>query len=532
MRKGQGDVFRLWIYLKNTPSWLRHVVAAALYGIAYTLLSGVSVAHWAPQAGLRVACLLLTPFRYWPALLIGETFAVSYNSYRCLDRFGAEWALAHSFPLLALAMPVVWQFRKRIAAYAQQPAIRMGLLLLCSLIVALLEAVTKTGTFTLMRLPVGYVPTPLNMLVGEYFLGSYLGILMVAIPAVMLQSAIRDGGMRTPFQHLSLPKILEVSAVALVFAALVWAGLQTTGDTRQLSRMVMFLPVAWCALRYGWQGAGVAGTVASLGVFMTMPTAGDTSTIQAQAFIGFATTTMLMLGARTTNVHQLLRETWQSLQLSRQELYFNELNRQRSAQELKRVQTSLDLMQRRLLPQLQYFQAGTDERNYLDTWGKARLQLSRVADSLSPQEWQRLGHPHALWGGPIAKLLADLGVAYEVDPGGQMSHLTPDISMALYRLACEAVAHLLVIEPTNRIVLKTSTSENENGMWGELEIGSEGMPIARPSKAMLLDALGAAGLNEAEMRQRTAIYDGSLSFSRSEKGAAHISIRLRDSVKA
>jgi hypothetical protein len=45
---------------------------AMLYGVAYLALRYISFNQWFLPAGLRAACLLFLPYRYWPFVFLGE----------------------------------------------------------------------------------------------------------------------------------------------------------------------------------------------------------------------------------------------------------------------------------------------------------------------------------------------------------------------------------------------------------------------------------------------------------------------------
>ena len=79
-------------------AWGRHVAVCMAYAVSYALLRDVSVSHWNLPAGLRVVCLLLFPYRYWPALLIGEMIPVDYHAWHCIDDFGWRWSALAAVP--------------------------------------------------------------------------------------------------------------------------------------------------------------------------------------------------------------------------------------------------------------------------------------------------------------------------------------------------------------------------------------------------------------------------------------------------
>jgi len=94
--------------------WLRHVAVAVLYFAGYTALRHISFSYWFLPSGIRLLCLLLVPYRYWPALLAGEMISMGKLSYDCLETLGLSWSLLNLFPSIALAMPIVRWCRNRL----------------------------------------------------------------------------------------------------------------------------------------------------------------------------------------------------------------------------------------------------------------------------------------------------------------------------------------------------------------------------------------------------------------------------------
>ena len=67
--KGHGDAGkRAALHAK-----LRQIGVVVAYAVGFSLLKEISVSHWNLIAGLRLLCLLVVPYRYWPAMIIGET---------------------------------------------------------------------------------------------------------------------------------------------------------------------------------------------------------------------------------------------------------------------------------------------------------------------------------------------------------------------------------------------------------------------------------------------------------------------------
>lgn len=91
------------LYKLQAQRSLRHVAAAVLYAVGYGLFRAVSFSHWMPIAGFRLVVLLLMPYRYWPALVLGEIVPLGYVAAECVDQFGLAWAALKTLPSSLLA---------------------------------------------------------------------------------------------------------------------------------------------------------------------------------------------------------------------------------------------------------------------------------------------------------------------------------------------------------------------------------------------------------------------------------------------
>ena len=124
--------------------WLRHGAVALCYALGYALLRQVSWSHWLLFTGYRLSVLLLVPYRYWPALVVGEMGPLTYVSLSCLESFGWVWSSLMLVPPIAVAMPVVKACRDRLNMIPARGPVRMGTVLVCTLVVS--------GLWSLMNL--------------------------------------------------------------------------------------------------------------------------------------------------------------------------------------------------------------------------------------------------------------------------------------------------------------------------------------------------------------------------------------------
>ncbi|RDS82236.1 hypothetical protein DWU98_09380 [Dyella monticola] len=300
------DLIRGQVMGKGTrgSTFGRYAIVAIVYGISVSLFRQISISHWLVMCGFDLTVLLLTPYRYWPALFVGEFFQLLVKSIQCFDQFGWLWSVQNLLPTLLVMAPLVWVARERWhvlhRGYLNIPA-----LLACSLLVAAAMTLDSLVSLSVTPLPPGYVlPGGWGGVAGRWLLGNFIGILTITPTVLAFRKMMTQYPWRQWASRVFDSKLLleSIGLVLPVLAMLVWVGLEATPHTatRQIAQIAMFLPVVWLALRHGWQGAAMGGTAASLAIMLLMPERYDQSTLQAECLVSFVISSMLLLGGRIT----------------------------------------------------------------------------------------------------------------------------------------------------------------------------------------------------------------------------------------
>jgi glucose-6-phosphate-specific signal transduction histidine kinase len=518
------------------------------YAVGYALLRDISVSHWNLPAGLRVACLLLFPYRYWPALLVGEMIPVGYHAWHCMDDFGWRWsALAALPPILPLMGAVAWARRHaRLLLGAHQ--ISMPMLLGVILAGAVLTAIGDALVLMAVEVPAGVPLPPLDVqIIFGYFLGNYLGALAIAptVIAIYLWQTRKPANLRDA--ELWRSRLVKDTLIGVVTPLLVLMGLvfSSQGDSMQVFRIAMFLPVVWLTSRHGWQGAALGGTLASLAVTMTSSMVRDPGVIQAQALIAFAITTLLMLGSRiahqTHAEHATQMDTLRGFQLAQQGLYLEELRLRQAADTLEHIGLTIRDNHNRLLDRLRHVLPTSEERSYAKQVALAQHEMHRLANALYPRGWRERGVPATLREGPFAQAIQMAGATYQCELSGRgLSQLAPDVHMALYRLACEVLVHVLSRGPMQDVQLQLRGGHTRGRRWVVMRlVGSrgEGKPTAAAAETdeepwkQAMTLLGASGLGISSIRDRTHIYGGDVHL-RDIGARVSVTLLLHDSLRS
>jgi glucose-6-phosphate-specific signal transduction histidine kinase len=518
--------------------WLRHGAVALAYALGYVLLRQVSWSHWLLFAGYRLSVLLLVPYRYWPALVIGELVPVAYVSFSCLEAFGWVWSSVMLVPPIALAMPVVKACRDRLNMISARGPVRMGAVLVCALTVSVLWTFVNLAAFSVAKTSSHFPPIDYGVGAARYFIGNYLGILTL-VPLVLMVwegRAKRTASWGTVIEHALRERLaIEVAAfVVPALALLVWIGFEASGDgSRQLARMLMFLPVVWLALRHGWHGAAIGGTVASIAVVLTMPELYDTSTLQAEVFVAFATTSMLLFGSRIALLHQQKGQgselAGKSLDLARRIQAQCEAQLRQTSVGIELISETIHATEELMFERLRQVRVTVDPRELRRRTTVTREQLFQLADGLNPVTLREHGLVAALRRGGIARALNTHRIGYWCAARGGIDQLSSSVQLALHRLVSEGITYLCSAHSVDDLTVHLRSGKHAGRRWAvvRIDVLFSADPGSRVRGGPLLHRLAATGLGLDAIRDRAALHEGTVKVRASAHGEC-ISVMVYD----
>ncbi|SEI86852.1 Signal transduction histidine kinase, glucose-6-phosphate specific [Frateuria terrea] len=518
----------------GTNIWLRHVAVALGYALAYTLLRHVSFSFWLIFAGCRLGVLLFVPYRYWPALAIGECLALVPHGMACAPEYGWLWGVGYMLPPILFAMPVVRWCRERRRMFPSRNATNINVFLSCTLAVSAIWTAVNMVTFSVMQWPAGAFHYQLRSVVGWYFLGNYIGILTLVPLILFVREELPIADLRQLWAKFSESRLVMDSAFLLVPALvlLVWLVRGASGDVSREARVAMFLPVAWLALRHGWRGAALGGTAASIAVVLTVTGVRDTDTVQALVFIAFTITTMLMLGGRIALLHEgEMREKTDArlaLAMAQRNVFMGEMQLRQTSYALEQVSGAIQASYTQLVGRLRGLLPGLDERTYYRQAALTQHQMYRLADSLYPLAWRERGLLAALREGSMPRALDEAGIVYWCDVrDGKLDELPTSVHITLYRLACEAVALACSKRNISHIHVRLRGGSFGGRRWVALcaDTRVEYERLSRVRWDDLASALGGSGLGLGAIKDRAAIFRGKVR-ARSLPGGERLSLML------
>lgn len=296
--------------------WGQHLALAAAYGAMYEVARHLSFPQWMLTAGLRLACLLLLPTRFWPALALGEGIPLLEVAALNVPRFGFAWAVSEAVPMVVLWMALMKPLLGRWAVHDARGHIRMSLILVAALGSAAITAVATmlTALTAIIHTPTGAWPDPNTGFVGylcAYFLGAYLGALTLTPTVLALHERFRAlGGKPVTVSRIWRSSLLR-DTLAWVLPSLVvlaWLTMDAGQEgLRQAARFALVAPVLVMAWRHGWHGASVGGMCASIALAVVAPgPLADAATIQVEAVLALVVSGSLLVGVRAPAMNRAL----------------------------------------------------------------------------------------------------------------------------------------------------------------------------------------------------------------------------------
>lgn len=517
--------------------WLKQLAVAVGYALTYIVMHPVSDGHWALRSGLRLSCLLVMPYRYWLALLLGEALPNAYEVWPCRDLYGLAFVSVRCIPPILLAMPIVAWCRRKLRLFPAPHLVDMKVLMLCVLTVTMIGTIYSYLAISFIH-TASFHSRPV-MAVG-YFIGNYIAILGTVPVVLMMKLDARAERRvvrlrRVASSRMAMDVVLFVVPSIVVLAVV---SLHDDNDVRQIARMAMFLPVAWFTLKYGWRAAVVGGALAIVSTCLITESRPDPQILEAQAFIALAITCLMATGARiSVQLRQDERKRREGIHLqrmARQGLRMAEQRRRQTSEALEYLAGSLYLTNSRLMQQLRRVVPSSDMDAYQRQLVDTQRRVYALAESLHPVAWRDRGLPAAL-SQTIARALDDAGIAYRcVISGRGFARMSTSVLSAAYRSACEGVVLVTRRLACSRVSVTLRGGETRGKCWLVLRV--EGLHdddrianavVRSTERKQIATKLGASVLDIDQLHAHARIFDGTL-HERAMKNGVRMTMLLYD----
>ncbi|RDS81818.1 hypothetical protein [Dyella psychrodurans] len=505
--------------------WQRHAAAAAGYLLIYMALRPISEPYWGIISAFRIVCLLFLPYRYWLTLPLMDTAGQSFNVLPH-TQFGLSWTIISMIPGILPIMPIVWWCREKLDLFPNRQQINFHVLLLCSALCCLAMALVMMAALAHSfyspghPYPVGWITLP------GIFIGRYIATIFV-LPWILMARAELIS--KTPWKlrlQAFVKELFAADTLALLLSAalfLLWFHLHNYENARRLSYLALFMPIAWVTLKPGWRATALGGTPAILCTISLMEWHGVDTVymVGSETFIALVMTCLFILGARVTARRQQedqdRLDAERAIVLARQSIHISELRLRKTAQELELAGSAMSLAHHQMLTRFRHLLTPSEMQRYFRQASATQSQVSRLAESMHPSAWRERGLPAALRE-TIARALDDVGIAYRCEIKGLGAiDLSSNMHTTIYRLACEAVAHVNTQMICSRVRLRLRGGMTGQVRWIVLSVDGMVEPALIndavydiTERQLLGSKLGAHGLDLDGLHNHVQLFDGQL----------------------
>ncbi len=295
----------------------RGMAIGAAYCAAFLISWRYSFNQWYLPAGLRLACLMLLPMRYWPYVFAGDAAALLSMRIPKAEQYSVQWAYLSPFLFMPVYALVPYYFRKKLGD------IRDIVLWLPAI------AVTAALVTSIWAMGLNYTlhgPRPLVNLDNfvRYAIGDYFGIMAVMLPCLLWLQRER---WRNTRRHITQSIAISTLIVTALYATALIPGVQGL-SVRLLPLALMLIAIAYLTILHGWHGAAVGTLLVSAAIAMALPHIGlsgaaDDIVLMAQGVLAISSAGLLIIGVNFSRLHERsgdsLRSEWLMMQLQQQQ---------------------------------------------------------------------------------------------------------------------------------------------------------------------------------------------------------------------
>jgi glucose-6-phosphate-specific signal transduction histidine kinase len=443
---------------------------AIAYAVAYLALRHISFNQWFLPTGLRAACLLFLPYRYWLYIFLGESGAALSQKIGMADEYGYAWAYLSSIllaPLTALAPYLIRRKLTTLDSIARWAP-------LVAAVYAFWSSACKMSLNFILDGPVATVNFE-NF--ARYVTGDFLGTLMIVLPALIWMRRARD--IISPKRTLTSAALALVACFGLFVLLRIDPSLQ--GTTRQSLMLLMIVPVIFLTYFYGWNGAAIGILLANIAIAQTLVKTGvagahDDFTLIAQMCLSLASISFLLFITKITSSHEREQRAGlaeqEALQLARSSLISSEPVLRDQLLCMAQLQTLLDEERDQLTKAMR---AAGKHREALDlnSHGAFHRQIfQEQALALYP-----IGiETHGLFSILETQAFRESrisGLALELQLRGDATLLSTELQLLVYRCLCHAIDALSDWEPIGySLRMRIFHSKKKSGIYASLTITS------------------------------------------------------------
>lgn len=488
------------------------VALSALYFGSFLALWHLSLDQWYLPAGIRAACLLFLPFRFWPYVFAGDAAALYFLRIPLADKYSEQWAFLSPLLLMPMISVVPRIFRKAL----KRIELKERWLTLIGVATAVWSALCNTALNFGLSGPVAEISLERFLRVA---LGQYLGFLVLVLP--LLVWLRRNDGALVP-KYLSRDAAIAIGITGVMYYVTV--SVPIGPELRQFLLMLMIGPSVALTLLHGWRGAAVGICLSNLAMALALPSfnfpgAHDAITYGAQQAMAITATAFFVLGSIISDHYDKVRKLGvaekYALQIAATSYLSNERNLRDRVVALAQIQSCIDDSRQQLIRWLKdmgRYPAAMDVTRH----GAIHKQIFDEHSSLLyPIRIERHGLFEVLQSPAFSNIWAG-GTSVRCLLFGQPKRLSPELQVAAYRCVCNSVAMLSAGDP-DRYTLKARVWRGR-GQQG-IVVSVKAIPISDKQRSQI------SAFSALELEGRIKAHGGTLRH----RHANHVSFLLAES---
>lgn len=453
---------------------------------------------WYLPLGLRLAMLLLLPYRFWPTLFVSSLLVyfviLRPDSFPGIQVFllnNMMHELIHQGIGYFLPVFIV----KRVCRVDGQwlQSVKATLWLLVAMLLIQLGNVWLLSDWAASAGELGKIEVNLS-----FFVGGWVGILL-STPAILTLYYLWQE--RQSWQWPEVIKALAIATAILVPSLTLY---QWNTETLYLLRPLGILPVILFAYLYRWAGANSMAFVINLLLAISVFGQSGTDLIKDMQFYIFVLgISSLLLGALMTQQRQLTSQlekrnlTLEQLAernrfLAQKVVAVQEKERKALSQELHdEVGQNITALQTELKV-LEHHFPGLKDSQAMKLTKQSAIQIYNsvynLLQWLRPRILDEVGLSGTLTGSYFRHRLQRAGIVYHCNLNGDIDGLADDLSIALFRIVQESVNNAVKHAGAKNVYLSLDIAENIS-----LRIHDDGVGISLTERAS--EASGGFGLS-------------------------------------
>ena len=447
-----------WIF----ENWIKLLTVYLGYGFAWYVGWKLSInfetianiTSWFLPAGVRVSSLLLIDKKYWPVIALSEftvIYAVNSSEHFYTTMLAEEVGTLLPILIYMVVIHLYLKSSKHARLDSVQPVIK---LLAWSGLGAILTAASLATSLMLE----GQVPQDkLITTISSFLLGDFIGILLLVPFGYTVKTLRMADGLSS-----DLKRVLTGANITLFSISLIITILLIQQNMVYYIKLFSFILIIIFAYRGGWLGAAISVFMVNVIIIFASYIAADFGDmLEKQLYLIAISMTGLILGAATSeqrslnlqlglnndellvankqllvliNKNQLLAKKVINIQEEERKIISRELH-----DELGQNITALKL-NIHVIKQMVGESTITPILESIDHIANITYQSAyQLMHRLRPPVLDDLGLETALISGAFGQLLKNTGILYVPISAGDLTTLSEEITIAIYRIVQESV---------------------------------------------------------------------------------------------